>query len=132
MKDRREFWKLSGAGYAIVPIIGGIPVAPAEDKIIESPKIEITQSLSSVQILKIGPSGKYSTTAILERKDGKGTFVHGQTFLISAHQEIKKLTDGYGISGAFSDVASGKRMRCRLEFEFVAEAKGQLLTIYEE
>jgi hypothetical protein len=74
MSDRREFLKMFGVGAAIVPIIGGLPQLAAEAKLIETPRVEIVESLSTLGTIRqngFGMAGKYGITIIIDNIDGK-------------------------------------------------------------
>ncbi len=87
MSDRREFLKLFGVGAAVVPIIGGVPFASAESKIIEAPKVELVKPTT------FGPTDWFldkslhepcATTIIFEREGGRRYMLHGRSCVLQA------------------------------------------------
>ena len=128
MNDRREFLKLFGAGCAIVPIIGGLPIQSAEVTLIESPRVRLADSpilFGNVKSGDIQMNGKYGITVIFEREDGMRRMLQGQTFITNAEQEMKAIR-GFGEDIAF---AGSRRVRWKLEGEFHANKAGEILTL---
>jgi hypothetical protein len=131
--DRRDFLKMFGVGCTVVPIIGGIPVAAAESKLVEIPKIEPVENLSMLGDLRssVLMSGPMGITVIMDDPlTGKRTTLQGKTFVMSVSDEMSELKNIRGdIRGL---VHRYKKTTWRMEGEFIGNEKNELGTITQE
>lgn len=134
MNSRREFLKLFGVGAAIVPIIGGVPIATAEAKIVEPPKVEIAKNFSlmgEVSAANFGAIGQHGIIVIFERPDGTRSVLTAKTFVTSIDQTIKEIRgrdSRFPQDFAFND----KKLHWKMEGDCYADAAGKLAEFYDD
>ncbi len=130
MTDRREFLKLFGVGCAVVPIIGGAPVAAAESRLIEIPKLipveqpSMAGSADGVRFMS-GPLG--ITVTLDDPSDGKRVTLHGKTFVMSIQNEIGDCRSWHD-RVPFAQIVKKQIATWRMEGQLLPDEDGNIYT----
>lgn len=128
--QRRDFLKLFGVGCAIVPIIGGVPVAAAESKIIQAPKVELVGEPTMTSTVTGLNFGQSHVTVIIENLlTGHKSVLNGDSFVVSVKQDVRPITDyhGFPLGSAFEKQEAYWELKGR----FIADERNILLNMTE-
>jgi hypothetical protein len=91
MIDRRELLKLFGVGAAVVPIVGGAPLAAAEARLVEPAKVELHDNLDVLgaeDARLYGSSGKYRLTARFSQPGRKPAVFEADTYVFEVKNGV--------------------------------------------
>jgi hypothetical protein len=93
--ERRDFFKLFGAGATIVPLIGGVPEVAVPAKLIEVPKIEPVQYPAlETKGIPLASHDPCAITVTITTPDGKTYRMSAKTFV--AKVDVSSIPYGWG------------------------------------
>lgn len=139
--DRRELLKLFGVGAAVVPILGGVPVAAAESKLIEIPKIEPVEELTIPQgpvdfsqftkQLGYGVAPQLLKVKFTDSMTGREVLLVANTFVTTFSVERTPIKSGFRVEPVgFASI--NEKATWKLEGQFLVDAEGTLAHLIEK
>lgn len=134
MSDRRDFLKLFGVGAMVVPIIGGVPAAFAESKLLDAPRVELAEPSMVGDVKSFDPflNAKSAITIIMDHEDGKRITLSAGHILMEFTNEVKEFRDGTFRNNVRHVLSLPRKIRWKASGEFLQDEKGILYTLSTE